>query len=103
MSVGVYDDNGGIPDNLLANSNITAWVAAMDWQTIDLTAPLAITNGVTVHLAWSVSEVHAFSFSANDGGFTRTIHVGPTMEDPWSVASSGAARFSIYANVRYAI
>ena len=100
VTVGIYSDNAGVPDKLLATSQSATVVSG--WNTLNLTVPVNVTAGTTIWIA------HQFSGSASTfyqtGGAVKDRYVANAYSNglPTSVGTTTAfgvgTSFSIYEN-----
>lgn len=99
IKVGIYDDNSGLPDNLLASSGSLAVTAVANWQTFPFSAPIALTSGSVYHIAVVGDGTPTFNFE--NAAITRNFSVGSgfNLPDPFGAASSSPAGISNYITV----
>jgi hypothetical protein len=104
LLIGLYDDSGNHPHNLLAHGTVSSPVAGQ-WNTAEI-SPVAVTQGATYWIALVAPVGHGTMFSFNYGtgapGNTTTEHSTQsnltTMPAVWSTGATFPGTFcSFYA------
>ncbi len=97
MILAVYDGEG-TPADLLAVTPTTAISGSTDWQTINLTSPVAVTGGQTVWLAWVYETNPGIRYqTGSPGRYQSTDTWSGGMPDPFGSGSQSDYLYSIYA------
>jgi uncharacterized repeat protein (TIGR02543 family) len=97
MILAVYD-GASAPTNRLAVTATTAVSGSTDWQTINLTSPVAVTGGQTIWLAWVYQTNPGIRYqTGSPGRYQSTEGWSGGMPDPFGSGSQANYLYSIYA------
>jgi Zn-dependent metalloprotease len=97
MILGVYEGEG-MPTNRLGVTPSTPLNPAADWQSIDLTAPVQITGGTTVWLAWVYENNPGIAYKTGSPGRVQSDQLwAGGMPDPFGTGVQADFLYSIFA------
>jgi hypothetical protein len=100
MLVGVYSDNNGSPNVLLATSAVTLVANVTGWQTVNLINPIIVNKDQTVWLAWIFqnSVVVRHTASTTTKRATSKFTWTETLPTSYGIANLALFKFSVYCN-----
>jgi PKD repeat protein len=97
MILGVYEGEG-MPTNRLGLTASTPLNPVADWQSIDLTAPVQITGGTTVWLAWVYENNPGIAYKTGTPGRVESPDTwAGGMPDPFGTGIQADFLYSIFA------
>jgi Zn-dependent metalloprotease len=97
MILGVYD-GASMPANRLGVTPSTPLNPVADWQSIDLTAPVQITGGTTVWLAWVYESNPGIAYKTGTPGRVQSADLwAGGMPDPFGTGTQADFLYSIFA------
>lgn len=97
--VAIYDDNGGVPDNLLAKSNLIPNGFPPGWKQGSLTTPVSVVNGNYYWIGLVNDFGGSFAFSVLASGSVQLSSGFGDFPDPAGSSSPVNRLFSAYAVV----
>jgi hypothetical protein len=99
LILAVYNTSGGLPNQKIAVTPSTPVTSAEGWQTVNLTTPVAVSQGSTIWLAWVFQNTVSTRYTAGTPGRAQSTALwSGGMPDVFGTSSVTSNKYSIYAN-----